>query len=669
MDADNTGQTRGEVRPPPEIKAPAATSAAPEAAPEADAPVDAAPDATASAAAGECGTATPVAVPAGVEPQEKQQKQQDMEAAVSAALVAAAAGEQSQQGVTPGVEGGAPEGASGRASSVLSVLLSAVLRQLLPWVLPSSLRCAAAAGVEVDLAQKQLALRGVSLQPQELTALSGAPLQMLHCSIGLIRLRLGGQGKPAADAIAALGTTTPTPAGSGVHTPAGEATPRVSPAKAEAAATAAAKAIQEEGASSLVLSVKDVLIVVAPTSGGEWSRQELLDLALQRRRALLDATDRELQQQQQQQQQQKQGFSVGAYTLVSQWIDRHIAWASLEVTNLHVRVECLLPLDTSSSNTGSSTARNPFALGLTLRELRTRTLPAKEFDAAGRTVAGQGQQHQQQQEEEHQATQQADGDSAPHGRSSTSSKGSSNNSKDTPCSGFYIKDFSMYIQEELFLLAPHTRGAAETIELLGALGVEHQQEQEQQPLKRKQQQQQHRWRNPAHAIAGPLPTEEQQHSNCRSSNSSSSSSTRLLAPVTVQLFLRKNPFPESLTAISDGSSSSSSASTGNSNSNSNSSSSSGSILAPVEGSSSTGLASVPPGRVDAAPTGVTEARALRAAYVAVVDSGCLDVTLTPAAVLGIRWLAANAEQHRHAVETAEAVLSLVRPFRPSCTGE
>ncbi|XP_026191691.1 uncharacterized protein LOC34621999 [Cyclospora cayetanensis] len=496
--------------------------------------------------------------------------QQSVEAAVSAAFDAA---DQDWK------EAAFEDKGTGRASSLLSLLLSAVLRQLLPWVLPSALRGASAADVELSLSKKRLTLRGVSLQPQELTLVTGAPLQLLHCSIGLIQLRLRTCGESAYREFGGPSTCigkkhlyqhplSTCKAEGGPPSAKGEA-----PSKATATE---AKATSKEGASSFVLAVRDVIVVLAPMSPAEWERRQLLELALRQRSSLLDSTDSDLQQQQQmQQQQQRWGLSFGASALISSWIDRNIEWASLELSNFHLRLECVIPPYDSRITSRSSA----LALGVVLQELHLRTIPP-ELSMQDPTELPGGERQQQQQFDDNTKAWAA----APPCTTKNMSQGCSSSATQAGmCSRFDIKGLAMYVHDELLLLGPHTRSEAETVQQLRAIAAEQ--------------------KNPGIDI----------FTKCSGSNGGGGGTHIGMAC------------------------------TDNGNSGVE-------LLA----ASSAVASQVRPGTISTA-------------YSASVECGCVEATFCPAAAHGLRWLAVSFEEHRKAVETAEAVLSLVRPFVPSCT--
>ncbi|KAL8453097.1 hypothetical protein Emed_000967 [Eimeria media] len=648
--------------------------------------------------------------------QREQQEGEDVGSGVSAALAAAAAAA-AASAADPGVTSASPAGgeaegkAGGLASSVLSALLSAALRNLLPWVLPSALSGARAADVQVDLRRKQVALTGVSLQPQPLMAASGAPLQLLLCSVGSVRLRLKEKGKPAAAASAA-GAVAPSEVG--LLTPAGDSrSPRsasqtkavtaaaAAAAATAAAATAAAESLKNDGASSVVLSVEDVFVVLAPMSAAEWSREQLLALALQRRRSQLESINRELPLQQQ----RRRGFPMAASALVSHWIDRHIECASVDITNAHIRLEALIPNGSSAASDGGS-GFTPFALGLTLRQLFIRTIHPQEFEAASRAAAAQEVQQQQGKG----AESDTEKDSAASATRNTRRGSEKSEGDSSSCSAFDVRHFGIYTQDELLLLTPHTRTAAETIERLRTVASvrdrmqqqdqQQEQQEEHQQGRQQEQQQEHNQRQQAQETEGDnqtlkptqrldgdeqgkeqeaeaqeqgerfhdqeLPQNHQRGASMQSrvkrNDWSGSGNTVVLEPVTVQLFLRKNP--SGVTVVK-----------GDKTTSSATSSSALSTHEAADASGDSAGGAVPSGTSVQAGAGESAAvaaaaaaasRAARAAYAAVVQSGRLNATLSPEAVRGFQWLAANAQQHRDAVETAEAVLSWVRPFRPSC---
>ncbi|KAL8456046.1 hypothetical protein Emag_000121 [Eimeria magna] len=653
--------------------------------------------------------------------QREQQDGEDVGAGVSAALAAAAAAA-AASAADPGVTSASPAGgeadgkAGGLASSVLSAFLSAALRNLLPWVLPSALSGARAADVQVDLRKKQVALTGVSLQPQPLMAVSGAPFQLLLCSVGSVRLRLKEKRRPAAAADAAGAAA---PSAVGLLTPTGDSpspksasqTKAVTAAAAAAAATAAAataaaESLKNEGASSVVLSVEDMFIVLAPMNAAEWSRQQLLTLALQRRRSQLESINRELPLQQQ----RRRGFPLAASALVSHWIDRHIECASVDITNVHIRFEALIPSGSSAAGRGGGLT--PFALGLTLRQLFVRTIHPQEFEAASRAAAAQ-----QVQQQERNGAESDNGKDSASSASTDNRRGIEKNEGDSSsCSAFDVRDFGIYTNDELLLLTPHTRTAAETIEHLRMVAPARdrmqQQEQQQEQQKEHQQgrqqerQQEHSQRQqeqemegdnkplrrtePKNHLSQRLGDDEQQketeaqaqeqgepfhdrkspqnqqqraqmQSGVRGIDWSSSGSTVVLDPVTVQLFLRKNSCSVTLVKSDKGTSSTTGSSGHSANEAAHASGDSVGCTLPSGTSVKAGAE-----ESEALAAAAATSRAARAAYAAVVQSGRLSATLSPGAVRGIQWLAANAQQHRDAVETAEAVLSLVRPFRPSC---
>ncbi|KAL8428229.1 hypothetical protein Efla_005331 [Eimeria flavescens] len=665
-------------------------------------------------------SAPPCEMASGGSTQQRHSDGEGVEFAMSAALAAAATAAASANDSDIGLRSDAatrdrmPEEKGGLASSVLSALLSAALRHLLPWVLPTALSGSAAKDVQIDLRKKQMSLTGVSLQPQSLMLVSGSPLQLLHCSLGSIKLRLGKQGKAAgaADAAAAASPADfdvrTNSAGTASHAKAVTAA-LTAAATTAAAATAVTETLKKEGASSVLLSVEDVLIVLAPMYPAEWSRQQLTTLALQRRQSRLATINRELQQEQQ----QKRSFTVAASSLISQWIERHIECASVDISNMHVRFEALLPLSTNHSSTARSKAGNgiiPFALGFKLQQLHVRTVPHEEFAAASRSVAGE-----QVQQQEQQAVADSGVDANPKGPGSSGNWRDSQNkgSESSSCSAFDVRHFTVYMQDELLLLTPHTRTVAGITEQLHAVASAHQQRQKepqgeqqhdhsdrqqseqqreqrrgqrpgkQEPLQEEQQQQEgQRSQDERKTALGDLDAafddehleqEQKQHqryhgrtrvtctvasassegrqSECSDSSSGSgdsSGATLLLDPVTVQLFLRKNRMAATPVEERDSNG-----------------------VRPREGSGSSDSAAGShddciKGTVPANVGAKAAAVAGRSAYVAVVQAGGLRATLSPAAVRGIRWLAASAEQHREAVEAAEAVLSLVRPFRPSC---
>ncbi|KAL8433179.1 hypothetical protein ACSSS7_004067 [Eimeria intestinalis] len=674
--------------------------------------------------------------------QQEQQDGQDVETAgVSAALAAAAAAaavDAADAGITSASPaGGEADGKAGGglASSVLSAFLSTALRHLLPWVLPSALSGARAADVQVDLRRKQVALAQVSLQPQPLMAASGAPLQLLLCTVGSVRLRLKEKERPAAAAAAAGEVGLATPPGGSLSPKSGSQTKAVTAAAAAAAATAAAataaaESFKNDDASSVVLSVEDVLIVLAPMSAAEWSRQQLLTLALQRRQSQLEAINRELPQQQE----RRGGFLMGASALVSNWIDRHIECASVDITNVHIRFEALVPIVSSARLSGSGFT--PFVLGLTLHQLFIRKIQPHEFEAARRAAAAQ----EARQQPSKVAESNADENLAASESTNNRKHGEKGEGASSSCTAFDVRHFCIYTDDELLLLTPHTRTAAETIERLrGASPARErmqQQDQQQEQLQeqerelQQEQQQEHEQRQQGQEPEGDNlhvretgpqqmwlhrlgqneqqkqqqqaqaleqderfhdrePPENQQDQTCpgctrevsvpkdarseqRASVQSggsksdwlSSGSTVVLEPVTVHLFLRKNR--DGATLVESDKTTSSTTSDGALGSNEASYANEDSVESAVP----SGIFGRAGAEESGAPAATTAAAAAaRAAYAAVVQSGCLNATLSPGAVRGIRWLAANAQQHRDAVETAEAVLTLVRPFRPSCKVE
>ncbi|CDJ28119.1 LOW QUALITY PROTEIN: uncharacterized protein EMH_0098570 [Eimeria mitis] len=528
-----------------------------------------------------------------------------VEAAVSAVIAAAADGAAEQEQEAPPKTN--QEG--GRASSVLSSLLSAALRQLLPWVLPCALQGASAADVKVNIAKKQLTLSGISLQPQELTAVTGAPLHLLHCSIGELQLQVGRQEE--AGAVEAARNTTVTASNLGSKISEGCAS---SPVATAAAADGVANFVSREESSSLRISVKDVIVVLAPTSSQEWSRQQLLELALQRRRSLLYNMDSELKQQEVQKQ---SGFSPCLSSLISHWIDRHIQWASLDLHNLHLRLEFLVPPCNNSSSTGSTA----FAFGVHLEEFRMRTLPSEESkDLSACTAHGQQQRSQETVATSPHRVTEAAGESLPN---SGTSRNYGFNSQGSVCSEFDIKGCSMYTQNELLLLAPHTRTVVENVERLCAVRAE-QQQQDGHPKSQQAEEDQ-------------LPPGQncQMRLDCRLPVSARS----LLSPLGIHGFLRKNAVIECPKGNGGRGSSSEALRQGGSRSES-----------------------------DSAVLYVNETTpAAGPAYVASVESDCLEVTFSPGVLRGLRWLTANLEMHSKGVDAAEAILSLVRPFVPSCT--
>ncbi|CDI87542.1 hypothetical protein, conserved [Eimeria praecox] len=557
---------------------------------------------------------------------QEQEQKHSVEAAVSAVIAAAAVAtaEQEQEALPKMDEEG------GRASSVLSALLSAVLRQLLPWVLPSALKGASATDVEVSISKKQLTLSGVSLQPQELTALTGAPLHLLHCSIGEVQLQMGRQGKAGALASAPCGTVAASTVDAKISEDKVLEGGAPSPSKTAAAADGRAKAVGMEEFPSLVLSVKDVIVVLTPASPKEWSRQQLLELALQRRRSLLYSLDSELQQQQPH---RRGDFFPYVSNLISNWIDRNIHWATFDLTNVHLRVEFLVP----PCNSSSSTPSGPFAFGVHLEELRMRTLPVEESKGSCSCAAHEVQQQPKDKETAAASPLQTTEATAEPLLSSSISGNCSCNSQGSVCSEFGIKGCSMYTQNELLLLSPHTRTVTENIERLCAVHAEQQQRERHQ----RSQQAEEDWLQPGYNAVQPnchVPAtvgSKQQHSSTTTSRCSRS----LLAPVSMHGFLRKNAMIGHPKGNGDRRSSS---------------------VALQQGGSRSQSASAVVYVHEAMPSAGP-------AYVASVESDCLEVTISPDAIGGLRWLAANIEVHRKAVDAAEGILSLVRPFVPSCT--
>ncbi|CDJ47237.1 AGAP005082-PA, related [Eimeria brunetti] len=543
----------------------------------------------------------------------QEQKQNDaIEAAVNAAIAVAADTTTEQEEAPADM---AQEG--GRASSVLSTLLSAVLRQLLPWVLPSALQGASAAEVKVSISKKQLMLSGVSLQPQELTALTGAPLHLLHCSIGELQLKMGRQAGAAGAVTAPFGTAA------SANISGGDAAPDF---KAAAAADGAAKSAGKEEPSPLWLSVKDVIIVLAPTSPQEWSRQQLLELALQRRRSLLYNMDSELQVQQMQ---QRSGFPLCMYRLFSHWVDRHVQWASLDAKNVHLRVEFLLPPCHSSSSTGSAA----FAFGVHLEELHMRTFPPEKAGGSAGLEAKQQQDNQGTAATPPQPRTEATAEASP---SSGTSPDCNIHSRGSICTEFDVKGCSMYTQDELLLLAPHTRTAAENIERLCAVPGEQKQQGGRRRSQEAEEEQPRPGQNnevqPGCRVQRTIGSKQQQPSILSRCNGC------LLAPLAIHGVLRKNSVvAHSRQNTSDGGSSSVIWPQGDRRSAT-------AVLNSSEATSSTGPS-----------------------YVVSVESGCLEVSFSPRVIRGLRWLSKNVEVHRKGVDAAEAILSLVRPFVPSCT--
>ncbi|OEH80372.1 hypothetical protein cyc_05684 [Cyclospora cayetanensis] len=320
-----------------------------------------------------------------------------------------------------------------------------------------------AADVELSLSKKRLTLRGVSLQPQELTLVTGAPLQLLHCSIGLIQLRLR---------------------------------------------TCGESAYREFGGPSTCIGKKHLYQHPLSTCKAE-------------------------------------GGPPSAKALISSWIDRNIEWASLELSNFHLRLECVIPPYDSRITSRSSA----LALGVVLQELHLRTIPP-ELSMQDPTELPGGERQQQQQFDDNTKAWAA----APPCTTKNMSQGCSSSATQAGmCSRFDIKGLAM--------------------------------------------------KNPGIDI----------FTKCSGSNGGGGGTHIGMAC------------------------------TDNGNSGVE-------LLA----ASSAVASQVRPGTISTA-------------YSASVECGCVEATFCPAAAHGLRWLAVSFEEHRKAVETAEAVLSLVRPFVPSCT--
>lgn len=542
-----------------------------------------------------------------------------VEGAVSAVFAAASvAGAEQEQEAPPrnNQEGG-------RASSVLSRILSALLRQLLPWVLPSAVQGASAEDVKVNISRKQVTLSGVSLEPQELTALTGAPLHLLHCSIRELQLQVGRKEEADDVAVASLASiTTPSQCS---QTPAHticEGNP-VSPSVPAASAGGAMRCPGKGASSTIFFSAKDVILVLTPTSPHEWSRRQLLEQALQRRRSLLYSMDNELQQQLE----RRSYFPLCLSSLISHWVDRNIQWACLDLNNLHLRIEFLVPPLNSTK-----TASFAFALGLTLEELRISNIPVDEPKGPPKCATYECQQQQNNQEAMAAASTQTAEAAAEPSPNSDPSGNCSSNRQGSVCSEFEIIGCSVYVQNELLLLAPHTCTVAEILERLGAVRVEHKQDGHPKPEQATNEQRQPNQNYQIHRGCS-LQTSHQKKPRCRTPKFIRS----LLAPVGVHVLLRKKAIAAHPSEKGDKRSSSMASWTG--------SSSNGSVV-----------------------TAFNTASSADPSYVAFVESDCVEVTFTPEVVQGLRWLAANFEAHRRGVDAAEAVLSLVRPFVPSCTG-